>query len=149
MTWQTLLWYHCCHIWTDHTPSAIVLVYTFKKRSGCSVNVHLIFKIVRRNEKVYIKCKSENYPRQIQHRVIDLKMRLLVKIVNDFKLYSPVPNNRGREGLNKRGKTDKLNINKWEVHIKGGRVWKTFLVKRGNPLSLVMCVPNKIFLLHI
>ena len=34
--------------------------------------------------------------------------------------YSPVPNNRGRGGLNKRGApTDILNINKWGVHIKG------------------------------
>ena len=28
----------------------------------------------------------KKYPRQIQHPVIDFKMDLLVKIVNDFKL---------------------------------------------------------------
>ena len=28
----------------------------------------------------------KKYPKQIQHPVIDLKMRLLIKIVNSFKL---------------------------------------------------------------
>ena len=35
---------------------------------------------------VYKKCKSEKYPKQIQHPMTDLKMELLVKIVNKFKL---------------------------------------------------------------
>ena len=43
-----------------------------------------IFKNVRRNKKVYTILKK--YLRQIQHPVIDLKMELLVKIANDFKL---------------------------------------------------------------
>ena len=30
----------------------------------------------------------EKYPRQIQHPVTDLKMELLARIVNDFKLYT-------------------------------------------------------------
>ena len=37
-------------------------------------------------KKVYNKCKSEKYARQIQHNVIDLKIELPVKIVNDYKL---------------------------------------------------------------
>ena len=35
---------------------------------------------------VYNKRKSERYGRQIQHPVTDLKMELLVKIINNFKL---------------------------------------------------------------
>ena len=34
------------------------------------------------------KCKSEKYQKQIQHPVTDLKIELLVKIVNKFKLYT-------------------------------------------------------------
>ena len=34
----------------------------------------------------YNKGKSERYARQIQHAVTDLKMQLLVKNINDFKL---------------------------------------------------------------
>ena len=52
----------------------------------CRVHVPLIFKNVKRRKKVYNKCKLKKYPRQIQHRVTDLKMELLVKIVNDCKL---------------------------------------------------------------
>ena len=35
---------------------------------------------------VYNKGKSERYARQIQHAVTDLKMELLVKIINDVNL---------------------------------------------------------------
>ena len=52
----------------------------------CRDDVQLIFKNVRSNKKVYTKFKSEKYPRQIQHPVIDRKMELLAKIVNDFNL---------------------------------------------------------------
>ena len=44
------------------------------------IDVQLIFKNPRRNKKVYTKCKSEKIPEA------DLKMELLVKIVNNFKL---------------------------------------------------------------
>ena len=39
-----------------------------------------------RNEKVYTKCKSEKIPKEIQHSVIDIKMDLLVKVIDEFKL---------------------------------------------------------------
>ena len=52
----------------------------------CRDDVQLIFKNVRSNKKVYTKFKSEKSPRQIQQPVIDRKMELLAKIVNDFNL---------------------------------------------------------------
>ena len=64
---------HCCGI-----P---VVILTLVSR----VMVPLIFKNVRRIKEVYNKCKSEKIPKRIQHPVIDLKMELLLKIVNDFK----------------------------------------------------------------
>ena len=39
--------------------------------------------------------------------------------------------------------TDNLNINKRRVQVNGGGIWKMFSVKSGNPLSLIMGVPNK------
>ena len=75
MTWQTLLWYPCCQVWAGPTLNAM-LEQTLKTN---------IFKNVRRNKKVYTILKK--YLRQIQHPVIDLKMELLVKIANDFKLW--------------------------------------------------------------
>ena len=39
--------------------------------------------------------------------------------------------------------TDNLNINKRRVQVKGGGIWKMFSVTSGNPLSLIMGVPNK------
>ena len=53
----------------------------------CRVDVQLIFKNVRRNEKVYTKCKSEKIPEAGSALRIDLKMELPVKIVNDFNLF--------------------------------------------------------------
>ena len=41
-------------------------------------------------KKVYTKCKLEKYPRKFQHKVIDLKTELLVKIANDFELQTTV-----------------------------------------------------------
>ena len=35
-----------------------------------------------------INVNLKKYPRQIQYRVTDLKMELLARIVNDFKLYT-------------------------------------------------------------
>ena len=35
-----------------------------------------------------INVNLKKYPRQIQHPVTDLKMELLARIVNDFKLYT-------------------------------------------------------------
>ena len=52
----------------------------------CRVDVQLIFKNVRRNKKVYTKCKSKKIPEADTALVIELKMELLVKIVMDFKL---------------------------------------------------------------
>ena len=48
---------------------------------------------------------------------------LIISQVSDFiqsfsTMYSSVPNNKGK-GLNLKGATDKLNINKQGVHIKG------------------------------
>ena len=52
----------------------------------CRVDVQLIFKNVRRNKKVYTKCKLKKIPEADSALVIELKMELLVKIVMDFKL---------------------------------------------------------------
>ena len=50
----------------------------------CRVVVPLIFKNVRRRKRSIINVNLKKYPGQIQHPVIDLKMELLFKIVNDF-----------------------------------------------------------------
>ena len=56
------------------------------EQSWCSIN---FFKNVRRNKKFYTKMWIwEKYPRQIQHPVIYLNMELLVRIINDFKLWA-------------------------------------------------------------
>ena len=68
---------------TQCNASSIYLEQTFV----CKVDVRLIFKNVRRNKKAYIpNVNLTKYARKIQHPVIDLKMELLVKIVNYFKL---------------------------------------------------------------
>ena len=67
---------------TEYNASLSYLEQTLVRR----VDVQLICKNVRRNKKVYIKCKFVKYPRQIQHSVKDLKMELLVKTVSEFKL---------------------------------------------------------------
>ena len=54
-----ILWYPCCQIWTGPTPVAMLLIYTLNRNTLCRVEVQLIFKNVRRNKKVYTKCKSE------------------------------------------------------------------------------------------
>ena len=64
-----------------------------------------------------------------------------------LKTYSPVTYNTGRGVVTKRGSpTDNLNINKHGGRgvgqIKGRGVRKMFSVKSGNPLSLLMGVPN-------
>ena len=41
---------------------------------------------VRRKKRSILNVNLKNYPRQIQHPAIDLKMELTVKIVSDFKL---------------------------------------------------------------
>ena len=49
----------------------------------CRIVVPLIFNV---RKKGLMNVNLEKYPRQIQHPVTDLKMELLAKIVNDFKL---------------------------------------------------------------
>ena len=66
-------------------PNAMLLVYIMKSWRD-RVHVQLIFKNVTRDKKVYTKYKSEKYPKQIQHPVIDLKKKILVKITNEFNL---------------------------------------------------------------
>ena len=67
----------------SHTQCMASSIYV-EQKFVCKVQ--LIFKNVRRNKKIYTKCKSEKYLSQIQHSTIDLKMELFVKIVNCFKL---------------------------------------------------------------
>ena len=56
-------------------------IYILEKR--CTIK-GLINKPIK---ELQVKCKSEKKcPSQIQNRIIDLKMELLVKIVNNFKL---------------------------------------------------------------
>ena len=52
----------------------------------CRVDVPLIFKNVRRRKKSIVNVNLKKYLSHIQHPVTDLKMELLAKIVNDFKL---------------------------------------------------------------
>ena len=52
----------------------------------CRVDVLLIFKNVRRKKRSIINVNLKKYARQIQYHVTDLKMELLVKIVNGCKL---------------------------------------------------------------
>ena len=62
--------------------------------------------------------------------------------------YPPVPNNRGLLIKGGGSPADNLNINKWGVQLKG-RVWKMFPIKSGNPVSLILGVPNKTCLHHL
>ena len=59
--------------------SSIYLEQTFL----CKVDLQLNF---RRKKRSILNVNLKNYRRQIQHPAIDLKMKLTVKIVNDFKL---------------------------------------------------------------
>ena len=61
-----------------------------------------------------------------------------MKKVDYCKIYSPIPNNRGKGLLNKRWGylTDNLNINKWGVQIRGGdlknlgQMWHTITLNK-------------------
>ena len=59
--------------------SSIYLEQTFV----CKVDLQLN---VRRKKRSILNVNLKNYPRQIQHPAIDLKMELTAKIVSDFKL---------------------------------------------------------------
>ena len=49
----------------------------------CKVDLQLN---VRRKKRSILNVNLKNYPRQIQHPAIDLKMELTAKIVSNFKL---------------------------------------------------------------
>ena len=56
----------------------------------CRFDIQLIFKNVRRNKKVYTKCKSEKIPEAdsaLRVKIYYLKIELLLKIANDCKLF--------------------------------------------------------------
>ena len=59
---------------------------TRRDRLCCGIPVvkHLSAEIIKKRS--IINVNLEKYPRQIQHPVTDLKMELLAKIVNDYKL---------------------------------------------------------------
>ena len=59
--------------------SSIYLEQTFV----CKVDLQLN---VRRKKRSILNVNLKNYPRQIQHPAIDLKMELTAKIVSNFKL---------------------------------------------------------------
>ena len=70
---------------TQCSASSIKLEQTFV----CRVDVHVIFTVfknVRRNKKVYTKCKSEKTPEEGSGLRNSLKMELHVKTVNGLKL---------------------------------------------------------------
>ena len=73
---------HLDRSYTKCNRFSIYLEQTF----ACRVDVQLIFKTVRRNKKVYTKRKSEEISEVDSTSVIDLKMELLVKVLDDFKL---------------------------------------------------------------
>ena len=72
-------------LYRSHTQCNVSSIY-LEQIFACRVDVQLIFKKVRRNKKIYTKCKSEKISGAESASVINLKMELLVKIVNDFKL---------------------------------------------------------------
>ena len=51
---------------------------------GIPVVKHLSAEIIKKRSIINVNLKK--YPRQIQHPVTDLKIELLAKIVNDYKL---------------------------------------------------------------
>ena len=63
---------HCCGI-----P-------VVKQTLVCRVDVPLIFKNVRRKKRSIINVNLKKYAKQVKHYVTDLKVELLVKIVNLF-----------------------------------------------------------------
>ena len=72
-----------------HTQCNAYNIY-FEQIFVCRVDVQLTFKNVRRNEKVYTKYESEKIPEADSAprvKIYFLKMELLVKIVNDCKLF--------------------------------------------------------------
>ena len=52
----------------------------------CSIPVVYLYKMLGEEKRSVTNVNLKEYPRQIQHPVTDLKMELLAKIVNDFKL---------------------------------------------------------------
>ena len=59
--------------------SSIYLEQIFVSKVDLQLNV-------RRKKRSILNVNLKNYPRQIQHPAIDLKMELTAKIVSDFKL---------------------------------------------------------------
>ena len=65
----------------------IVVVSQVSNRYLCAELISdQYLKMLEEEEKSIININLKKYPKQIQHHVTDLKMELLVKIVNDCKL---------------------------------------------------------------
>ena len=64
----------------------IVVVSQVSNRYLCAELISdQYLKMLEEEEKSIININLKKYPKQIQHHVTDLKMELLVKIVNDCK----------------------------------------------------------------
>ena len=59
-TWQALLQYPCFQNWTGPLH-----LYTLNRHLCTELEVQLIFQNIRRNKKVYTKCKSEKIPKAV------------------------------------------------------------------------------------
>ena len=87
MTWQTLLRCPCCQIWTGLTLSAMLLVYTLNRYLCVELTFNWFLKMSGEIKRSILNVNLTKYSKQIQHSLIDLKMKIFTEIVNDFKLF--------------------------------------------------------------
>ena len=64
----------------------MLLVHNLNRNLYARLTFNKFSKMLGETKKSILNVNLKKYPRQIQQPIIDLKMELLIKIVNDFKL---------------------------------------------------------------
>ena len=73
-TWQTLLWYPCCEIWTGLTLNAMLVVHTLNRNLCEGLTFSKLSKMLGETKRSILIVNLKKYPRQIQHPITELKM---------------------------------------------------------------------------
>ena len=76
-TWQTLLWYPCCEIWTGLTLNAMLVVHTLNRNLCGGLTFSKLSKMLGETKRSILIVNLKKYPRQIQHPITELKMATL------------------------------------------------------------------------
>ena len=64
----------------------MLVVHTLNRNLCAGLTFNKLSKMLEETKRSILIVNLKKYPKQIRHPVIELKMELLIKIVNDFKL---------------------------------------------------------------